>query len=93
MAEIVNLTRSRKARARADAAEQAAQNRARFGQTKAEKAVTRRAELMRAKLLDHAALQEPAAQIARDATPSAGARSCPTGSRQAGGQKASEQEK
>jgi hypothetical protein len=37
MAEIVNLRRARKARAKTDAETQAAQNRMRFGQTKAER--------------------------------------------------------
>lgn len=39
MAEIVNLRMARKARARADAQAAAAENRARFGQTKAAKQV------------------------------------------------------
>ncbi|HEV7873537.1 MAG TPA: DUF4169 family protein [Enterovirga sp.] len=37
MAEIVNLRRARKAKAKTDAETQAAQNRIRFGQTKAER--------------------------------------------------------
>ena len=37
MAEPVNLNRARKAKARADAEAQAAQNRVKFGRTKAEK--------------------------------------------------------
>lgn len=37
MAEIVNLRRAKKAKARADADAQAAENRALFGRTKAEK--------------------------------------------------------
>lgn len=37
MGEIVNLNRARKARAKADQTAQAAENRVRFGQTKAEK--------------------------------------------------------
>ena len=37
MAEIINLRRIRKQKARADKEEQAAQNRALFGRTKAEK--------------------------------------------------------
>jgi hypothetical protein len=36
MGEIVNLRKARKARARADAAEEAAANRARFGRTASE---------------------------------------------------------
>jgi hypothetical protein len=38
MAEVVNLHRARKAKARAGKEEQAAQNRVTFGRTKAEKA-------------------------------------------------------
>ena len=38
MAEIVNLKRARKAKARDAAAAKAAENRARYGQTKAERA-------------------------------------------------------
>ena len=37
MGEIVNLNRARKAKAKADREVQAAENRVRFGQTKAEK--------------------------------------------------------
>jgi hypothetical protein len=37
MAEIINLRRARKAKARAGAQAQAAENRARFGRTKAQK--------------------------------------------------------
>lgn len=38
MAEPINLAKARKARAKADAKAQAAENRVRFGRTKAEKA-------------------------------------------------------
>ena len=38
MADIINLNRARKQRAKADAAAKAVENRARFGRTKAEKA-------------------------------------------------------
>lgn len=38
MAEIINLRMARKAKLRADAAQNAAENRARFGRNKAEKA-------------------------------------------------------
>jgi hypothetical protein len=41
MADIVNLRTARKARARAEAEKQAADNRVRFGRTKAEKQTTR----------------------------------------------------
>lgn len=47
MAEIVNLRQARKARARAAAEQKAAENRARFGRTKADKAIDR-AEAARA---------------------------------------------
>jgi len=54
MAEIVNLNKARKARAKADEASQAAANRAKHGRTKAEKASDRAAEDRRAALLDGA---------------------------------------
>lgn len=38
MADVINLRRARKAKAREDAAAKAAENRARFGRTKAQKA-------------------------------------------------------
>lgn len=41
MAELVNLNKARKARARAEGKLQAAENRVRFGQTKGEKAASR----------------------------------------------------
>jgi hypothetical protein len=41
MSEPINLNKARKARAKADARTQAAQNRVRFGRTKAEKAVSK----------------------------------------------------
>lgn len=41
MAEIVNLRMARKAKARREASGQATENRARFGQTKASKQITR----------------------------------------------------
>ena len=41
MIEIVNLNRAKKAKARAEAQVEAAQNRVRFGRTKAQKAVSR----------------------------------------------------
>jgi len=54
MGEVVNLNRARKARARAEAAAQAAANRVRHGRTKAEKVNDRRAEARRQALLDGA---------------------------------------
>ncbi|RAK51257.1 DUF4169 family protein [Phenylobacterium deserti] len=41
MSEPVNLNKFRKAKARADAKSQAAENRVKFGRTKAEKAVSK----------------------------------------------------
>lgn len=54
MAEIVNLNKTRKARAQAEKADQAAANRARHGRTKTEKANDARAEARRRALLDGA---------------------------------------
>lgn len=59
MAEIVNLNRARKARAKAEAAREAAANRAKHGRTGAEKANDRRAEARRRALLDGAKREEP----------------------------------
>lgn len=52
MAEIVNLNRARKARARADAQKTAEANRARFGRTKAEKQAEAAEQARRNALLD-----------------------------------------
>ncbi|WP_296598642.1 DUF4169 family protein [Phenylobacterium sp.] len=41
MAELINLNKARKAKARADGKAQAAENRAKFGQTKGQKAVAK----------------------------------------------------
>lgn len=41
MVELINLNKARKAKARADGKAQAAENRAKFGQTKGQKAVSR----------------------------------------------------
>jgi Domain of unknown function (DUF4169) len=54
MAEIVNLNRVKKAKARAEAAAEAATNRAKHGRTKAEKARDAREEAQRNALLDGA---------------------------------------
>jgi hypothetical protein len=54
MGEIVNLKRARKAKARDDAAAEAAANRAKYGMTKAERAQIRDDAARRAKTLDHA---------------------------------------
>jgi hypothetical protein len=52
MAEIVNLRRMKKLRARDDAAASAQQNRVRHGRTKTERADDERAEKRRQALLD-----------------------------------------
>lgn len=56
MAEIINLRRARKARARADAQMTADANRSKFGRSKAEKASDGAETTRRAKLLDGARL-------------------------------------
>lgn len=59
MAEIINLRMARKAKARSEAAKQAEQNRAKFGQKKAEKQA-RKAEATRAgKAHDAGKLEKP----------------------------------
>ena len=58
MGEVVNLNRTRKARAKAEAAGQAAANRAKHGRTGAEKANDRRAEARHQTLLDGARREE-----------------------------------
>lgn len=52
MAEVINLRLARKARQRADADKLAEQNRARHGQTKAERQTTRAAALRTERALD-----------------------------------------
>ena len=52
MAEIVNLNRARKAKARADREAKAAENRVRFGRTKAEKDAIREKDRLAARSLD-----------------------------------------
>ena len=59
MAEIVNLNRVKKARAREDAAAEAVANRAKHGRTRAEKARDAEAEAARNALLD-AVRKDPA---------------------------------
>lgn len=58
MADIINLRRARKAKGRATAEKQAEQNRAQFGQTKAEKTV-RKLEDARTKKAHDAGKLEP----------------------------------
>jgi hypothetical protein len=52
MAEIINLNKARKAKARADKASRAQENRTRFGRTKAEKDAAAAEYARVAKLLD-----------------------------------------
>jgi hypothetical protein len=54
MSEIVNLNKARKARERTEAKAAAAENRTRFGRTKAEKSAARLAEIRAARRLDGA---------------------------------------
>jgi hypothetical protein len=58
MAEIVNLNRARKAKARSDAGKQAEANRARFGRTKAERDRAQAEQARRDALLDGARREE-----------------------------------
>jgi len=52
MAEIVNLRRARKAKARSEAETQAAQNRIEFGRTKAERKLTEAEKALQAARLE-----------------------------------------
>lgn len=54
MTNIINLRQARKRKARADKAHEAAENRARFGRTKAERAAHTAEETRRAALLEGA---------------------------------------
>jgi hypothetical protein len=58
MAEIVNLNKARKAKARAEAGKQAEANRAKFGRTKAEKDRDAAEQARRNALLDGAKREE-----------------------------------
>ena len=58
MADVINLRRARKAKARDEAAKTAAANRAAFGRTKAERTATDAAEARRERLLDGARREE-----------------------------------
>ena len=58
MAEIVNLNKARKARAKAEAGKQAEANRAKFGRTKAEKDREAAEQARRDALLDGAKREE-----------------------------------
>ncbi|MDR3513817.1 MAG: DUF4169 family protein [Caulobacteraceae bacterium] len=54
MAELINLNKARKARAKAETAATAAANRARFGRTKAEKLADKAEAERKARTLDQA---------------------------------------
>lgn len=56
MAEIINLNKARKAKAAVDKAARAAENRARFGRTKAQKQAEADEVYRRTKLLDDSKL-------------------------------------
>jgi hypothetical protein len=58
-AEIINLSKARKARARADKGAKAAQNRALFGRTKADKALVKAVEDKTVRLLDQSKREKP----------------------------------
>ncbi len=58
-AEIINLSKARKAKARADKGAQATQNRAMFGRSKADKALVKAIEDKTVRLLDQTKREKP----------------------------------
>ena len=58
-AEIINLSKARKAKARADKGAKAAQNRALFGRAKADKALVKAVEDKTVRLLDQSKREKP----------------------------------
>ena len=58
MSEIVNLNRARKAKARKDSSKQAAENRARFGRSKADRSLEAARAEKAARALDQAKREE-----------------------------------
>ncbi len=58
-AEIINLAKARKAKARADKGAQAAHNRAKFGRSKADKALVKAVQDKTVRLLDQARREKP----------------------------------
>lgn len=58
MGEIVNLRRAKKAKSRAEAATQAAENRSRHGRTKAERDAEAKRDALASRTLDNARLTE-----------------------------------
>ncbi|HWU69070.1 MAG TPA: DUF4169 family protein [Stenotrophobium sp.] len=62
MATVINLNKARKRKARADAERQAAENRLRFGRSKAEKLRDAAAAAEARRKLDHLRRDEPPAE-------------------------------
>ena len=58
-AEIINLSKARKAKAKADKSAQAAQNRFRFGRSKADKALDKAKQDQALRRLDQSKLDKP----------------------------------
>ena len=58
-AEIINLAKARKAKARADKDAKATQNRAKFGRSKADKSLVKAVEDKTVRLLDQARRDKP----------------------------------
>lgn len=58
-AEIINLAKARKAKSRADKSVQATQNRAKFGRSKADKALVKAVEDKTVRLLDQSKRDKP----------------------------------
>jgi len=59
MADVVNLRQARKQKARAEKDQKAAENRAQYGRSKHEKAVTRALKAQVEKALDQGKLEKP----------------------------------
>ena len=58
-AEIISLSKARKAKARADKGAAAAQNRVKFGRTKADKALVKAVEEKTVRLFDQSKREKP----------------------------------
>jgi hypothetical protein len=59
MADVINLRQARKQKARSEKEQQAAENRAQYGRSKHEKAVTRALKTQVEKALDQGKLEKP----------------------------------
>jgi hypothetical protein len=59
MADVINLRQARKQKARAEKDQKAAENRAQYGRSKHEKAVTRALKAQVEKALDQGKLEKP----------------------------------